>query len=284
MPGAHAATCFCKGNIMQKYVSPAFGTYKLPQVLRPVVRLARMSFLKRGFFRHKLGKVLSAVHQEPVDTEFQGARFRLYPQDSNIDLGMLLNADYNMKEVEFLRAHVPEGGIFVDIGANIGLYSVLLSKPYGPAGLVLSIEPNPKVLWRLRENLKLSETTNVLVIETAVGAEDGEISFHSLDESLGGSKVMRDGELRVPLRKLATLCKENHVENIDALKIDIEGYEDQALLPFFKETPKEKWPRALQIEQTRGRGWSSSVLDYLVAIGYERLSATRSNALFVLKV
>jgi FkbM family methyltransferase len=268
---------------MQKSASSAFGTYKLPQVLRPVVTLAQKTFLKRGFFRHKLGKVLGAIHHEPVDTEFCGAKFRLYPQDSNIDLGMLLNPAYNMKEIEFLRAHVPEGGIFVDIGANMGLYSILLSKPYGPAGLVLSVEPNPKVLARLRDNLKLAKPTNVLVIEAAVGAEDGEISFHSLDESLGGSKVTEDGELHVPLRKLASLCNENHVENIDALKIDIEGYEDQALLPFFKTAPKNQWPRALQIEQTRGQGWESSVLDYLGAIGYERLSETRSNALFVLK-
>jgi FkbM family methyltransferase len=268
---------------MQKAASPGFGTYKMPPGLRPLVKLAQISFLKRGFFRHKLGKVLGAVHRQPVDTMFCGAKFRLYPQESNVDLGMLLNPAYNIKEIEFLRAHVPEGGIFVDIGANIGLYSVLLSKPQGPAGLVLAIEPNPKALSRLRENLKLSTATNVLVVEAAVGSEDGKTAFHSMDESLGGSRVAEDGELRVPMRKLATIISENYVENIDALKVDIEGFEDQALLPFFTKAPESLWPRALVIEQTRGKRWGSDVLDYLSTIGYERLGETRSNALLALK-
>ena len=268
--------------IMRKTARPVFGTYHLPQALRPVIGLAQNSFLKRGFFRHKLGLILNMVHHEPVDLEFNQAKFRLYPQDSNIDLGMLLNKNYNMKEVDFLRAHVPEGGIFVDIGANIGLYAALLSKPFGPAGLVVAIEPNPKVLARLRENIALSGATSILVVEAAIGAEDRETAFHSVEGSLGGSKVAEDGELRVPLRKLISVCEEHHVEKIDALKIDIEGYEDQALLPFFKAAPKSLWPRALQIEQTRGSKWETSVFDYLSAIGYERVNATRSNALLVL--
>ncbi len=264
-------------------MTPDFGTYTLPPTLRPVVGLAQKTFLKRGFFRHKLGKILNVLHRLPVDAEFCGIKFRLYPQDSNIDLGMLLNPVYNLREIEFLRHNTPADGIFVDIGANIGLYSILMAKPHGPAGHVLAIEPNPKILPRLHENIALAKAQTITVIETAVGAQDGEIAFHSMAKSLGGSRIIEGGELCVRVKPLATILAGLAIEKIDTLKIDIEGYEDKALLPFFSGAPKSLWPRTIVIEQTRGKRWGTSVLDYLTAIGYERVGATRSNALLRLK-
>ncbi|MES2906573.1 MAG: FkbM family methyltransferase [Pseudomonadota bacterium] len=260
-----------------------FGTYSPPLLLRGIFGLAKNSFLKRGFFRHKINLVLKNFYQKPFDALFQNARFRLYPQTSNIDLGMLMNARYNMAEIDFLRRHIPTNGIFVDIGANIGLYSILLSPPYGPCGKVIAIEPNPSVLSRLYDNIALSQAENIVVVEAAVGAHDADTAFHSDSESLGGSRVVADGEIRVKLRTLQTILAEAGVNNVDGLKIDIEGFEDMALLPFFKSAAKNLWPRIVIIEQTRGRRWSSSVLDYLIAIGYEKADETRSNAMFVLK-
>ena len=71
------------------------------------------------------------------------------------------------------------------------------------------------------------------------------------------------------------------MSQVDALKIDVEGFEDRVLTGFFKEAPPSLWPRAVVIEHlSRTNGWQDCIAD-MRARGYAETGKTRSNTLLV---
>ena len=104
--------------------SPApFGAFAPNAAQAAIIRLAHRSRLKRGAFRPMLSRLVNLLRAGPVDVQYQGASFRFYHQASATERGALFNPDYNLEELDFLRAHTPAGGVFVDVGANVGTYA-----------------------------------------------------------------------------------------------------------------------------------------------------------------
>ena len=68
---------------------------------------------------------------------------------------------------DFIVSVLKEGDVFVDVGANIGYYTILGSKLVGSKGLVIAVEPVPDTVKILRFNLRLNDIKNVLVIDKA---------------------------------------------------------------------------------------------------------------------
>ena len=87
--------------------------------------------------------------------------FRFYHQASATERGALFNPDYNIDELDFLRAHVPAGGVFVDVGANVGTYAHGAGAPCRADGKVIAIEPHPVTHARLAFNNAASGYTQV---------------------------------------------------------------------------------------------------------------------------
>ena len=72
--------------------------------------MAHGSRLKRGAFRPALSRLVNLLRAGPVDAQYQGASFRFYHQASATERGALFNPDYNLEELDFLRARVSPGG------------------------------------------------------------------------------------------------------------------------------------------------------------------------------
>src|SRR6185312_15537537 len=81
-----------------------------------------------GAFRPMLSRLVNLLRAGPVDVNYQGASFRFYHQASATERGALFNPDYNLEELDFLRANTPIGGVFVDVGANVGTYAMVLAR------------------------------------------------------------------------------------------------------------------------------------------------------------
>ena len=112
--------------------SPApFGALAPSAAQRAIISLAQRTRLKRGAFRPMLSRLLNLLRAGPVDVPYQGAAFRFYHLTSATERGALLNPDYNIEELDFLRAHTPTGGVFVDVGANAGTYALPLAHHVG---------------------------------------------------------------------------------------------------------------------------------------------------------
>jgi hypothetical protein len=75
--------------------------------------------------------------------------------------------------------------------------------------------------------------------------------------------------MTVHMNTLSRLLAAESVSRIDSLKIDIEGYEDRALLPYFQSTPVEYWPAAIVIEHAHPESWNKDCLSELARLGYK---------------
>jgi FkbM family methyltransferase len=266
--------------------SAPFGRLAPNAAQAALIALAQRTGLKRGAFRPMLSRLLNLFRSGPLDVKYQGAAFRFYHQGSATERGALLNPDYNIEELRFLRAHVADRGVFVDVGANVGTYALALARDVGEAGKVIAIEPHPVTHARLAFNHAASGYTQVRLVQAACGAEDGELLIETDGDNLGASHIVpgdASGKaIRVPSRRLSRILEEASVARVDALKIDVEGYEDRALIPFFKQAPQALWPRAVVIEHLSTDEWQDDCIADMLARGYVISGKTRSNTMLIL--
>ena len=268
--------------------SPApFGAFAPNAAQQVVIALAQRSRLKRGAFRPMLSRLLNLLRAGPIDVPYQGAAFRFYHQTSATERGALLNPDYNIEELDFLRAHTPMGGVFVDVGANAGTYALPLARHVGPEGRVIAVEPHPVMVARLAFNQAASAANNVALIAAAAGDADGELMIETDRENYGASHVYPDASarsdaIRVPAKRLLRILQDADIGHVDSLKIDVEGYEDRVLVGFFRDAPPALWPGAIAIEHLSRDDWVDDCLADMLMRGYAEAGRTRSNTLLVL--
>ncbi len=264
---------------------PPFGAFAPNAAQQAIISLAWRSRLKRGAFRPMLSRLVNLLRAGPVDVQYQGASFRFYHQASATERGALFNPDYNLEELDFLRAHTPAGGVFVDVGANVGTYAMVLARRVGAAGKVVAIEPHPITHARLAFNRAASSFAQVTLVAAAAGPADGELMIETDGDNLGASHIV-SGEvsnkaIRVPSLRLQRILGEAGVSHVDALKIDVEGFEDRVLTGFFREAPPSLWPRAVVIEHLSRNEWLEDCIAGMHARGYAETGKTRSNTLLV---
>jgi FkbM family methyltransferase len=265
--------------------SPPFGAFAPNSAQGAVIALAHRSRLKRGAFRPMLSRLVNLMRAGPVDVQYQGASFRFYHQASATERGALFNPDYNLEELDFLRAHAPAGGVFVDVGANVGTYALALARHVGANGKVIAIEPHPVTHARLRFNHDASGCPQVTLVAAAAGPSDGDLLIETDGDNLGASHIVTGqpagNAIKVPALRLQRILAEAGVAQVDALKIDVEGYEDRVLTGFFKEAPPALWPRAVVIEHLSRNEWLQDCIADMRARGYAETGKTRSNTLLV---
>jgi FkbM family methyltransferase len=265
---------------------PPFGVFAPNGAQRAIISLAHRTRLKRGAFRPMLSRLVNLFRAGPVDTHYQGAAFRFYHQASATERGALFNPDYNLAELDFLRANTPVGGVFVDVGANVGTYAMVLARHVGPTGRVIAIEPHPLIHARLAFNSAASRYRHVKLIAAAAGDRDGELMIETDGGNLGASHIATGATsagsaIRVPALRLLRVLGEAGVSQLDSLKIDVEGYEDRVLVGFFRDAPQALWPRAVVIEHLSRNEWLSDCLGDMLARGYVATAKTRSNTLLL---
>jgi FkbM family methyltransferase len=166
------------------------------------------------------------------------------------------------------------GDVFVDVGANSGIFTSFAAKRVGPTGRVVAIEPMPALIERLRFNVAANGFANVAIFATAVGEETGLATLHIHPNNRGQSGMIplspRSMPLQVPVSTLASIVRSAELDRIDALKIDIEGFEDRALLPFIANMPPSLWPRRIFMEIVHRPLWRRDCIDVLRDAGYSQ--------------
>lgn len=155
--------------------------------------------------------------------------------------------DVDRKLTWLCRRIVRRGDTVVDIGANIGIVTVLLADLVGPPGAVWSIEPNPTLVRHLRMSLARNGMSNVTVLEMAAGTSCTSMSLRVPLGHSGRGSLVREAqwigyeEVSVSLAPLDAIISEK-VSNIRLLKIDVEGYESEVLCGsqgLFSRTPPD---------------------------------------------
>ena len=130
-------------------------------------------------------------------------------------------------DMSFILHALREGDLFIDVGSNIGSYTILASGVCRAE--TIAIEPDPDTANHLRANIAANRLEDLVrVVETAVGAENGEIKFTMGEDTTNQVATQDNGPVRtVPL---ATLDHIIGNRNPVVIKMDVEGYETETLL------------------------------------------------------
>lgn len=144
------------------------------------------------------------------------------------------------------------GEHFVDVGANIGIVSLLAAKAVGPEGTVYAIEALQKTREYLSRNVARNNAENIRLIPFALTDENREVNFFaSTDGNIGASSLSPRGLKDVPVtvngRTFDSLHADGTIPKCDVMKMDIEGAEVLALKGM-KVFFKEEKPRIVVIE------------------------------------
>ncbi len=165
-----------------------------------------------------------------VEVERDGSRWALDLRD---DAHRLMFLDLYERDLRRRAlALVPAGGVVVDVGANVGFWTIPAARALGPGGRVIAFEPNPWAVGRLRRNLALNDDGTLAAVEivaAAVGEAPGTMELFSDDLEAGASQATlyaaaHDGSpqhVEVPVTTLDDVV----TGPVDLVKIDVQGHE-----------------------------------------------------------
>lgn len=267
--------------IVAESIKP-FGTYFLHGDYSTLHRLCVS--LQSGWFSLRLAFVLRKLvlfllRREVIDACIEDFKVRFYPRDNVTDRSFLFMPNsFDRPERTFLSQVLTANSIFLDIGANSGLYSLFASR-HITSGRILAFEPHPTMAKRLEYNVHINELQDLIqVFKYGIADQEKTYSLSINPSNLGGNSIAlshRDkadyqkATVDVLCRPLLSVLKDNKIKKIDLLKIDIEEAEHMALIPFFEKGPHYLYPRHIIIE-------SDDKID-LCAYGYKKMLSTKSN-------
>ena len=167
---------------------------------------------------------------------------------------------------------------FVDVGANWGYFTLLAAAQIGPTGRVMSVEPDPRLFTLLNENVAANAFENVSLIQAAAMAEPGVVRLTGFDADGGNwglTGIETGTDKRAFAARATTIDAELNalgIDQVDLVKMDIEGAEDAALAGMAGGLRAGRYARLLvelHPDYLASRGSSAiAIIDGMLAAGY----------------
>jgi len=146
--------------------------------------------------------------------------------------GALFFGVYENKEIQLIADVAKSGMKFLDVGANIGLYTTVVSKILGPSGTVYSFEPEPESYACLEKNVCLNGLNNVYLHQCALSDHVGEEKLYASTNNGGDNRLYNPGEdpdnfkcLDISVSTADIMLDVSRVSEVDLIKVDVQGYE-----------------------------------------------------------
>lgn len=137
---------------------------------------------------------------------------------------------YHPQMTKVIREVIKPGMSCVDIGANIGYFTIIMSRLVGPTGFIYAYEPDETNFGLLQRNLDINNSRNVLPRMLGISNFYGEVDFYVDKINFGGHSLVRKGKIyatkSIPVATLDSLLK---VKKVNLVKIDVEGTEPEVL-------------------------------------------------------
>jgi FkbM family methyltransferase len=139
---------------------------------------------------------------------------------------------YETAKTALIQQHLEPGMTFVDVGANMGDFSLIAAKVMGDRGCVLAFEPSPENCGWIRRSIALNGYRSIEVMETALSDTRGEDTLYLSDRVGRHSLLPREDEqetLTVAVDTLDSVLETSGDPHVDMVKIDVEGAELKVL-------------------------------------------------------
>jgi FkbM family methyltransferase len=259
---------------------PPWGAFA-PNALERAILSATEAAPRRGLTRTLASAargIMVLWRRGPVDVEVYGFKARLHHAENLADKRALFYPrHWDPAEREILATLIRPGFRFLDVGASTGLYSLFVAAR-APEAIIVAVEPQPDVKEWLAFNIAANGFTTIRCVDAAVAAGPGTATLNLSDRNRGAASLAKPGDrsIEVPTVGLLELMDRHGVERADALKIDIEGAEDIALVPFFESCPRERLPGCIIMEPNT-KHWRVDCIELARRAGYVVRATTRMN-------
>jgi FkbM family methyltransferase len=191
-----------------------------------------------ALFRGSLGKLVNPVIQAllPKEVRLPEGVVALNPGDPAVSGAVAFNA-FEPYETELFREALKPGMTVIDIGANIGYYTVIAASRVGASGKVIAFEPAPENYAFLKETIAANSFSQVAAYPLAVADKEGELQLNLYDSNKGKHSLVKDAStakgfnssVTVKTVALDNFLRKEHIDRVDVVKMDIEGAESIAL-------------------------------------------------------
>lgn len=229
----------------------------------------------------------SAGMNGPIDVKVaEGVNARLFPASNRCEkrayAGVhIWDETERAALAKRIALHDPDRPfVFLDIGANVGLYSLFVdatARALGKKTTIVCVEPDRENRSRLEFNCAAS-TCNAHIEAIGISDKAGSGNLTTAGKNRGGIAITADGDGEaVRLETLAELIKRHDLPHADAMKVDIEGRDEAALRAMVADLESELWPRLLIVET--GRDSNSPIVEHLLGLGYQLQDQTKINAI-----
>jgi FkbM family methyltransferase len=223
-------------------------------IYKPVYKLFFGTGIGAYFPLNVLHKFI-ITHLFPPHVEIDGHRLFVDPGDS---LSLVKNVGiYEPFETKLLQQHIRSGDTVLDIGANIGYYSLIFARSVGPAGKIYAFEPDPLNFQLLEKNIEINEYSIIVVIRQAVSDENGTLKLFLCEDNRGDHRIYDSHDNRefieIESVRIDDFVRDQKITP-DFIKMDIQGAEGKAvtgMMEILKANKKIKiatefWPKGLR--------------------------------------
>lgn len=176
-----------------------------------------------------LRKIMIFAMRKKIVEDVNG--YTMYVDDRDT-LALSWHHTFEPVTTDFFKKNIKYGQTVIDLGANIGYFTLLFSGLVGSTGHVYAFEPEPENANLLRKNLELNSIKNVTVIQKAVDSKVTTRLLHINKKNRGNHQIFYEGEYRETIEVQSTTLDDyfsNQDLKIDWIKMDIEGAEVEAL-------------------------------------------------------
>lgn len=262
-----------------------WGSYRPAPGIAVVLALAHAMPLAWSRLTQLLRRPVKHGVTTPLDLEIWGLKLRLLPR-GNMSEQKLYTAPraFDPEELGLLRRRLQPGSVFVDVGANAGIYSFWAHRCMQGRGRILAVEPDPEMRRRLAFNVGTNALTDIEICPVALSDHEGNAELQVRPSQRGEntlelSEAQRAGgdrrPLTVPVTTLLALLQSRGLTKVDILKIDIEGHEPTVLRHFLAHAPEALLPLAV-ISEFKDRT-AQDILHLFAERGYRQRETTRLN-------
>ncbi len=240
-------------------------------------QLFKTPFLKTRFYgiHQRIFKPYNLFKGVVCSVNYQGFKLQL-KLDDWIQENIFFLGEYEKAELIVLADHLKEGETFLDLGANLGVFSLHASRIVGKTGKVISFEPFSINHNALKKHIEINGLKNVKIEKLAVGSESGTITLYhdETEENLGMVTANYVENAVVEEVKMVSIDEylETYPElSIDFIKIDIEGFEYETLLGLENTLKKHQPPILIEIlDEIENEKSQVKVQQLLFNLGYQK--------------
>ncbi|MGE3260752.1 MAG: FkbM family methyltransferase [Bacteriovoracia bacterium] len=202
----------------------------------PATEKILLRFVQGAPLESRWTKVIPNHYQYPKPSWRRVSRFGL---EFELDISDLVDwavyFELREKEQDKYFSMVRRDGTVLDVGANIGSTVMRFARAVGSGGRVIGFEPDGMNFARCKKNVEINGLANVVLEPCALGARNARLNLYRVCErNPGMNRILPESPAgkdytQVPVVRMDDYIEESKIENVDAIKIDVEGFELQVL-------------------------------------------------------